>query len=161
MAETNSMSPHGAVDERGGAALAHSADLQRLLAYWHEIRGDRRFPQRANLDPIDLRFMLDRIALVAVHEEGCRRYRLRVVGSWWAQKYGFEATGTWLEDWPNPVQLRATLASYEALMALRQPVILVRNELADGAVLNYEAALLPFSEDDERISAIVAGIGQH
>lgn len=150
---------HSAVDESGNAVIAKSADLQRLLGYWHEKRGGRAFPQRTDLDPIDLRFMLDRIALVEIHGEAERRYKLRLVGTWWTEKHGFEATGTWLENWPNPAQLKVTLASYEALLAQRQPILLLRNEMVDGAVLNYEAMLLPFSEDGMQISMIVAGIG--
>jgi len=151
--------PHGAVDEGGRTAIVKSNDLQRLLDYWHAKCHARAFPRRIDLDPIDLRFMLDRITLVEIHGEVERRYKLRVVGTWWAEKHGFEATGTWLEDWPNPAQLKVTLASYEALLAQRRPILLVRNEVVDGAVLDYEAMLLPFSEDGTSISMIVAGIG--
>ncbi|MBI2253960.1 MAG: PAS domain-containing protein [Proteobacteria bacterium] len=150
----------GAVDERGNVVVAKSADLQRLLGYWHAKRDGRAFPQRADLDPIDLRFMLERIALIEIHGDVDRRYKLRVVGSWWVQKYGFEPTGTWLENWPNPAQRKVTLDSYQALLAQRQPLLLIRNEIADDAVLNYEAMLLPFSEDGQQISMIVAAIGQ-
>lgn len=150
----------GAVDENGVLSSPQSPDLQRLLAYWHERRGERDFPRRADIDPIDLRFMLERIALVEVHEGSKRRYRLRVVGSWWAKKHGFESTGLWLEDWPNPEQLTLVLASYEALIKLRQPLILIRDHWVDERKLSYEAALLPLSEDGVQISMIMAGIGQ-
>lgn len=148
------------VDESGAPVPARTLDIRRLLAYWHDQRGARRFPSRNDIDPVDLRFMLDRIALVEVHDQAGRRFRLRLVGSWWSQKYGFEPTGWWLEDWPNPEQQKLTLASYERLLMLRQPVILNRNEWIDGTLLSYEAALLPLSENDERISMIVAGIGR-
>src|ERR1044071_1207853 len=81
-------------------------DLVRLLQYWQGRGGARSFPRRADIDPLDLGFMLPRIALTEVHEaavpESPRRYRLRVVGSWWATLAGFELTGMWLGDPPLP-----------------------------------------------------------
>lgn len=150
-----------AVNELGSPVSVQSPDLHKLLTYWHEKRAGRTFPTRADIDPIDIRFMLDRIALVEVHEGAGRRYRLRVVGSWWTRKYGFEPTGIWLEDWPNPEQLKLVLASYEALMVQRRPLILTRDHWIDERMLSYEAVLLPLSEDGEQISMIVAGIGQN
>lgn len=148
------------VDESGATVPVRTPDLQRLLAYWHERRGARDFPARGDIDPVDLGFMLDRIALVEVHDQADRRFRLRVVGTWWSRKYDFEPTGSWLEDWPSTPQKNLTLASYEKLLMLRQPVILRRNEWLDNAMLQYEAALLPLSDDDARISMILVGIGR-
>ena len=154
------MKAWGSVDESGAPIAVRTPDLQRLLAYWHQKRGKQTFPARADIDPIDLGFMLDRIALVEVHEQASRRFRLRVVGSWWSRKYDFEPTGSWLEDWPSSAQRDLTMASYEKLLTLRRPVILHRNEWLDGAMLSYEAALLPLSDNGERISMIFAGIGR-
>src|SRR5690349_9378494 len=92
----------GLLDEAGAPASAEHPDLKRLLSYWHTQRGDRSFPRRADIDPIDLHFMLERIALVEIHGEAPRRYRVRVVGTWWSRTNGFDPTGMWLEDWPNP-----------------------------------------------------------
>ncbi len=71
----------GLLDEAGAPASAEHPDLKRLLSYWHTQRGDRSFPRRADIDPIDLHFMLERIALVEIHGEAPRRYRVRVVGT--------------------------------------------------------------------------------
>ena len=152
--------PAGAVGEDGMDLSPRDADLLRLLDYWHGKRAQRGFPRRGDIDPIDLRFMLERIALIEVHDGPRRRYRLRLVGSWWAQKYGFEPTGIWLDEWPNPDQLKLVLATYERLIALRRPLVLVRDHWIDEKLLNYEAALLPLSEDDAQLTMIVAGIGQ-
>ena len=38
-------------------------DLRRLLDYWRRKRNGRAFPRRADIDPLDLGFMLGRIAL--------------------------------------------------------------------------------------------------
>jgi len=150
----------GAINhEDGREALPKSADLKRLLAYWQERCGTREFPRRADVDPpIDLRFMLDRIALTEVHEEP-RRYRLRLVGSHWHRMLGFEATGRWMHDWPHANQRKLTEDFYDALIEGRQPRFARRDIIADDQLLHYEIMLLPLSEDGRRISMIMTGIG--
>jgi hypothetical protein len=133
-------------------------DLLRLLDYWRNKRGARRFPRRADLDPVDFSFMLERIALTEVHEDP-RRYRLRLVGSWWAQLSGVELTGTWVEDWPHANLRQLTIDTYEALIAARAPLCARRDAWVDEKRLSYEILLLPLSEDDARISMIMTAIG--
>jgi hypothetical protein len=157
MAEPN---PPLAVNQATGLAQSpETEDLRKLLAYWDRQRGDRVFPSRAAIDPIDLRFMLDRIALTEVHE-GPRRYRLRLVGGYWYRLLGFELTGMWLDDWPQANQRAITSAFYEAMIDGRVPRFLRRDSIVDDRVLSYEIMLLPLSEDGSRISMIMTGIGQ-
>jgi hypothetical protein len=133
-------------------------DLLRLLEYWRRKRGTRTFPRRADLDPLDFGFMLDRVALTEVHEDP-HRYRLRVVGSWWAALVGFESTGMWVDEWPLVNQRKLIADTYEAVIAGRRPLRAVRDAWVDDKNLSYEILLLPLSEDGERISMIVTGIG--
>jgi hypothetical protein len=133
-------------------------DLLRLLEYWRGKRGARTFPRRADLDPLDLGFMLARIALTEVHEDP-RRYRLRLVGSWWKSVVGFELTGKWLEDWPQANLRKLTADTYESLIVAHRPLCALRDAWVDDKKLSYEILLLPLSEDDARISMIVTGIG--
>jgi len=133
-------------------------DLKRLLDYWLGKRDGRVFPRRADIDPLDLGFMLERIALTEVHEDP-RRYRLRIAGSWWAQVAGFELTGTWLDEWPQANLGKLSADTYEALIAARRPLCAVRDAWVDQKKLGYEILLLPLSEDGERISMIMTGIG--
>lgn len=102
--------------------------------------------------------MLERLALTEVHENP-RRYRLRVVGSWWASLVGFESTGMWVEDWPLVNQRKLIADTYEAVIAGRRPLCAVRDAWVDDKKLSYEILLLPLSEDDARISMIATGIG--
>jgi hypothetical protein len=146
----------------GNEALPKNADLRRLLAYWYERRGEQPFPRRADIDPVDLRFMLDRVALTEVHEgpgDDPRRYRLRVVGSYWYRLLGFEATGIWMHEWPRANQRKLTEDFYAALIDGRKPRFAARDAIVDDQLLHYEIMLLPLSEDGSRISMIITGIG--
>lgn len=149
----------GAINHADGTETPpRSADLRRLLAYWQERCGTREFPRRADVDPVDLRFMLDRIALTEVYEDP-RRYRLRLVGSFWYRLLGFEATGIWMHDWPHANQRTLTEDFYADLIAGRQPRFATRDVIVDDQLLHYEIMLLPLSEDGSRITMIMTGIG--
>ena len=91
--------------------------------------------------------------------ENPRRYRLRVVGSWWSQLAGVEGTGLWMEDWPHANQRKLSIETYEAVIASRAPLCARRDAWVDEKRLSYEILLLPLSEDDARISMILTGIG--
>ena len=133
-------------------------DLLRLRDYWHRQRGARIFPRRADIDAVDLGFMLARIALTEVHEDP-RRYRLRLVGSWWGQLSGLELTGRWVDDWPQANLRKRTTDTYDAVIAARAPLCARRDAWVDEKRLSYEILLLPLSEDGARISMILTGIG--
>jgi hypothetical protein len=133
-------------------------DLLRLRDYWHRQRGPRTFPRCADIDAVDLGFMLARIALTEVHEDP-RRYRLRVIGSRWTQLSGIELTGTWVDDWPLANIRKLTIDTYETVIATRAPLCARRDAWVDEKRLSYEILSLPLSEDDQRISIIMTGIG--
>ena len=153
----------GAINQADGKeGLPNSVDLKRLLAYWQERCGTRAFPRRADIDPIDFAYMLDRIALTEVHEpidHGEPRYRLRLVGSFWYRLIGYELTGTWMHDLPSANQRKLTEDFYAALIEGRQPRFTRRDMIVDDRLLHYEIMLLPLSEDGRRISMIMTGIG--
>jgi hypothetical protein len=150
-------------DADGSESLPNSADLQRLLVYWQERCGNRDFPRRADIDPLDIRFMLERIALTEVHPpesgNGPVRYRLRVVGSFWYRLIGQELTGKWTDEFRHANQRKITEDFYAALIAGRQPRFVRRDVIVDDQLLNYEIMLLPLSEDGSTISMIMTGIG--
>ncbi len=158
MSESNL--PRAVNEATGQPETPENEDLRRLLSHWEKLRGTRQFPARQAIDPIDLRFMLERIALTEVHEDP-RRYRLRLVGGFWYRIAGFEATGMWMEDWPHAGQKAMTLAFYDALVEGKVPRFTRRDSIVDDQVLSYEILLLPFSEDGTRISMIMTGIGQN
>jgi hypothetical protein len=145
-------------DADGNIGIPASADLRRLLEYWNEKRAGRRWPRRRDLDPVDLRFMLERIALTEVHDNP-RRYRLRLVGSWWHRLLGFESTGMWMDDWPHEQQRQITVDFYEALVAGGRPRFRRRDAIVDDRLLQYEIMLLPLSDDGGDLSMILTGIG--
>lgn len=145
-------------DGSDGYEQPNHPDLLRLLGYWRDRCGSRAFPRRGDIDPVDFSFMLDRIALTEIHDNP-RRYRLRVVGSWWHRTSGKELTGTWIEDLPGVNQRRISIEAYERMLEARRPVVTVRDAWVDERKLSYEIMHLPLSEDGAEISMIITAIG--
>jgi hypothetical protein len=157
----------------GQTGLPEHYDLRRLHGYWSRCRRDRLFPSRADIDPVDFAFMLNRVALTEVYETdprdpvpsyarasaGGRYFRFRVVGSWWRDVVGREMTGSWADDMPDPRMTDITVGFYERMIALRQPLYTSRDAWIEEKRLNYQILILPLSDDGERISMIMTAIG--
>ncbi len=74
--------------------------LRRLYAYWNERRGSRRFPARADIDPLDLTFLMGNMILIDVIEGDPPGFFIRLHGTNLAQRAGYELTGKMLNDLP-------------------------------------------------------------
>lgn len=138
-------------------ATIGDARLRRLFAYWQEKRAGREFPRRADIDPVDFAYLLGQIALVEILDDP-RVYRWRLVGMWWREKFGIEATGTWVDDWPFEDQRRAARSTYDRVVAERRPLLFDRAVLLDGRRFNTEMLLLPLSENGTDISMVVVAL---
>ncbi|WP_428248872.1 PAS domain-containing protein [Ferrovibrio sp.] len=119
-------------------------DLCRLLAYWQRQRGDRAMPTRADIDPLDFRYMLGSIVLVDVEPAGGDyRYRFRLVGVNVVEHAGNDLTGHYIEDYPGQEFATKLRESYTALVAGKVPRRVQRREFNDGRFYEMEALLLP------------------
>ena len=102
--------------------------LRRLYEYWSGKRGDRRFPSRADIDPVDMVFALGNVILAEVLPETPPRFRIRLHGSALAQFVGYDLTGKMLDEMPVPefrgpvaAQLRQGRARGRAVARARRP----------------------------------------
>ena len=136
-------------------ALA-SDKLKRTWQILEPKRGDRPFLARADIDPTELVFVLPFVALIEVHPQ--LRFRHRLVGTGYRDALGFEATGLWTEDWPNPNQRGLIVRSYVAAVEAREAVGFRGELIGEQQPVRYEALILPLSNDGEAINMLfVAG----
>lgn len=124
--------------------------LRQLYDYWDGRRGDRLMPARADLDPVDIPSLLPNLILVDV-ERGARvRFRFRLYGTNVCTIRGADLTGHYLdEDNITALQVPA-IASYNRILADRQPVYEShRFHPNDRNVGYYHRLVLPLGEENE------------
>jgi hypothetical protein len=150
----------------GGAAAVLPADfvsrirhpkLSRLYLYWLSRRGDRRFPRRSDIDPLDFAYMLGHIMLVDVRH-GEPGYFVRLHGTAMVQRAHYDLTGKFIEDLPITEYRAYVLQRCESVVASGAPAIVRTDRVLDGAIRRYEALWLPFSEDGQAVSLLLCAL---
>ncbi len=140
------------------SVLEHPS-LRRLFEYWsaRAQAAGRRMPRRADIDPIDFAYLLGQVTLVDVTGPPLR-FRWRLVGTWWREKFGIEATGMWADEWPLPEQRQRALRGYTRVVETAAPVRGVNSNWIDDVRMFYELLMLPLSENDVDVSMIVVAL---
>jgi hypothetical protein len=130
--------------------------LSRLYAYWDARRGDRRFPGRSDIDPLDIPTLLSSVFLVTVRRDPFDLV-FRLAGTVITDCYGGGVTGTRLSE------LASTGASdlyREAARTVRcgGPAILSGplNTRAD-AYGRVDHLLLPLGESPDQVDMLIGG----
>lgn len=131
--------------------------LARLYAYWLERKGSRRFPARRDLDPVGLRYILGHLMLLDVLREPLR-FRYRLHGSEITLRVGYDLTGKFLDDIPDPDYRAYAIRRCEALLASGEPLAIRRDRTIDGKSRSYDALWLPFSEDGENVTMLLCAL---
>ena len=138
------------------AKMPHCQDARvaRLFAYWSERRGERRFPARADLDPAAFAFILGNLVLMEVHREPLRfRYRLHGVNL--VQRDGYDMTGRWLHDHPEPQYRGQIERVYSQVANTGELVHGIRDIEVDGRIRRYESLVLPLGRDGTTVDIIM------
>jgi hypothetical protein len=132
--------------------------LRRLYDYWDGKRAGREMPARADLDPLDMTFVIGNMILVDVLPENPVRFRIRLHGTNLSQRIGFELTGKMLDELPQVEFRKFAQESFTQTVEQRGPRHGRRDRVLDGRVARYEAVLLPLSSDGETVDRILVGL---
>lgn len=132
--------------------------LRRLYEYWSQRRGDRRWPARADLDPVDMSFVLGNVILVEVLPDAPSRYRIRLHGSTLAHRVGYDLTGKMLDDMPVPEFRDLSRRSFDKVVGTGEPLHVVNNRMVDDRMQSYESILMPLSSDGDRVDMLLIGL---
>lgn len=139
--------------------LAHAMPAEpvliRLLAYWHELRGERRAPMRRDLDPAEIAYCLDRIALVEVLDDGDLRCLL--AGQQLVAALGRNAANLLGSQVLARRHRPDIWAVYDEAIALCEPRSGHSSiRLPDGTNVPYSRLLLPLLDTDESVRWLLA-----
>jgi len=142
------------------AAEFEDQRLRRLLDYWDSRRAGRAMPERADLDPLDIAYILGNLALIEVHRDGAGlRFRFRLFGVNLVEDMGFDPTGQDLDQYPKPEMAEILRISYTEAVEAGRPFRRRRHRLVmDNRLFENESLLLPLGQDGRVDMLLVAVI---
>jgi hypothetical protein len=102
----------------------HDSRLCRLYYYWRARKGDRRFPARSDIDPLDFGYVLGNVILFDVMRNPLR-FRVRVHGTEMVRRAGYDLTGKFLDDLPITDYRRYVRERCEGLVHDGEPLVIL------------------------------------
>jgi len=141
--------PDDALEDR----LAHPS-VKALHVYWRGKAGPGRLPGRGDLDPLDMKPALGNMVMIDVHRAPLR-FRYRLHGASLVLRDGFDMTGKWLEEHPEP-ELRARIQSSWSRAAEQRKIVHgFRDCFADLRRRRYEVLILPLADDGRTVDKLL------
>ena len=130
--------------------------LQRLYLYWRDKRGDRRFPARRDIDPLDFAYTLGWVTLVDVTHNPVR-FRFRLYGSELVHRVGLDLTGTYVDQHPHREFGNLLQQSWEGVVTRGEPTCVRYERILDGRKRQWESLRMPLSSDGTTVDMLLAG----
>ncbi len=137
--------------------------LRRLLAFWRQSAGARRYPGRAAVDPLQLKELLGRLVLVDAVDQGPPstdpgrpvRFRYRLFGTGYTFYHGRDMTGKWVDEVAEPTFRDDLLEVYALAVAQGKPGFYAYDYIVDSYRHRFQAALLPLAEDGSKVDMVL------
>lgn len=133
-----------------------SPRLRRLHAYWDAKRAGRPMPARADIDPVEIPWILGNLSLIEVNGEG--DYRWRLDGTNLSAFFGCEMTGRAISEYPYPAFIDKMRATLDEAVRAGGPSRLVRRFASQSQKWDYETLYLPLSGDGQRIDMLMQAL---
>ncbi len=129
-------------------------EQHELFNLWSRKRGERRMPERADLDATELRPWLGNLHLLEVVDGGCD-FKYLVYGTQIARYYNVEMTGKLVSTWPA-IMRNAAFETYTRVIRDRCPYLVSQNEWAPDRLFANHRIVLPLSRDGHAVDHILA-----
>lgn len=129
--------------------------LRRLYELWKSRCGDRLFPARADFSPPDFAFALGNLSLIDVLRDPLR-FRVRLQGTFSSARLGWDITGRYLDEIPDPEYRAVAIETYQRVVKEQRPRREVRETVLDDRSHRYEIIWLPLAADGATIDMIMA-----
>lgn len=129
---------------------------RQVLDYWMRLRGSRRFPSRADFDPMEMRQHLANIFMLDVLPEG--GYRYRVVGSLISDFFGVGNPAGMTPEDVFGANAEIALRPLRVCCGERQPYVHAASASwihRDRNYVYYTVVLLPLGESDDEVTKVL------
>jgi hypothetical protein len=132
-------------------------ELAAMVALWRQVAGDALVPTRIDMHPRVLKSHLPNVALYErVVVNGARRYRVRLMGTKFAQVMG-DMTGKFIDETIPPKFLPRWYAALDEVLDWGVPLRFVsRSDTANKSFLVGEFFEAPLLGDDGSMNLIIA-----
>ena len=137
-------------------AVIDQPRLLCLLDYWLGKRVGDALPGRADIDPLEMTFILGNLLMVDVEREPLR-FRYRLVGSNLSQRLHLDLTGRTVDEHPDPTFRRLAIDTYTDIARTGEPRAARRDQLMDGRLRHYQVLLLPLAADGRTVDKVMVG----
>lgn len=134
--------------------------LRRLYDYWDGKRAGRALPSRADIDPVEFRWIVGNVLLIEVAHDPLR-FRFRIHGDNLARRSGFDMTGKGMDEYPDPEYAKVALRSFSTVAETGRPLARIDERTIQGRTYGYEALHLPLSADGRRVDMLLVGLVYH
>jgi hypothetical protein len=132
--------------------------LRQLYEYWDGKRAGRDMPSRADLDPVEMRFVIGNVIMVDGIEGTPPGFRIRLHGTNLSEQVRFDLTGKMLDEMPLAEFRELTRHSFAHVATTKQPLHAHRDRILDNRRRFYETIILPLSSDGEKVDRILCGL---
>ena len=129
-------------------------EIAQVLEYWRVKKGDRAFPARADIDPLEFVRTLPRVMMVDVTYDPLE-FRYRVAGTGIFAIHGQELTGKRARDLEPPEFGAEIHRHYCEVIERRAPMLHLIELTMDYITTSYARLILPLSSDGERIDRLM------
>ena len=153
-----------AVRREFGLAISDER-IRRFFRYWLDKRGERRYPARASLDPVDFPYVLGDVVVIEAERSRAGSpwpwtFRYRLVGTKIVERDGYDLTRKTLDDLPEPQYRERIRATWIAVCETGIPAHHVRELLLDRRLRRYEVLVLPLASNGEDIDMLISAQSQ-
>jgi hypothetical protein len=135
-----------------------SATLQRVHQDWQNRRHGATLPARASFDILDFKYILGNLNLVEVRRDPLR-FRYRVHGTNCASLLGYDMTGKFVDDYPDPAYRERVRRNFTSVVDSRHPRCdLGKRQIVDRRIIHFEALILPLAADGETVDMLMVAL---
>jgi hypothetical protein len=136
-------------------------EIRRFVEYLRGKRGDRRYPARAALDPLDFRYVLGDVIIIEAHRSPAGspwpwHFRYRLVGEYVVERDGYNLANKTLEDLPEPEYRERVRRTWLEVCETGKPAHGIRELVLDQRLRCYEVVVLPLASNGEDIDMLIS-----
>lgn len=130
--------------------------LEHLLHYWKVIGGNKRWPSRSDIDPVEIPTLLGNLHLVDVQQNPLR-FRYRLTGTNIAWRLGLDGRGKGPESIPDPMIRKRAIETFSRVALNGRPRARQFDRAIDGVMVRCDCLTLPLSSDQQRVDMLLIG----